>query len=273
MVRIQILEAKNLRRILKRRTRIESMEEVCGVKGVKKLLKDTSTDNQHIFQRLLLEADQLYIGVDNVFSSKGFEKMPYTGYVRATNVDIVDGVYYEMSQRRLFPFSLLATENAVWECLRRLGMNSLHGVGASNAHVNVHPFAIVEEGNTLRSSFFTVISGTGDHIGNMNWKVARRYKDAGRTTFTCRIVSESTFQGGESSFSSTYTMQIVMNKTAEDADVTTVMIYFSAERATLPPQDDPVTQIACAAWDKHIPRFPIDVESVLLDSIYNTSDD
>ncbi|OWZ20200.1 hypothetical protein PHMEG_0005413 [Phytophthora megakarya] len=292
MVHIQILEAKNLRRILKRRSRIEvcgpscsfiltlpnlallqSMEEAFGVKGIKALKKRTSTDNHHTFERLLLESDVLFVGMDDLFGAKGMDNLPFTGHVRETNLDIVDGVYYEMLQRRMLPFDIHTTETAVWECLRHVAMDNLREVGSSNGRVNVHPYTTEEEGDTLRSSFFAVMSGVGDLAGTFNTKVVRRYRGEDKITFVFRVISEPKFERGRQGISATTTMQIVLNTVdTGDEDATTMMkVYFTAERSTLAAREDPATPMAFAAWDKLVPRFPIDVESILLDGKRNTS--
>ncbi|POM77218.1 Hypothetical protein PHPALM_5430 [Phytophthora palmivora] len=170
------------------------MQEAFGLKGVKQLLKNTSTDKEHVFQTLLHEADQIFVGMDDLFMKKDVDNMPYTGHVRTANLEIIDGVYYEMLQKRLLPFDMQATEKAVWECLRRLALDNLRGVGGSNALVNVHPNCTKEDGDTLQSHFFAVISGIEDLTGTYNLKVARRYKGSDRTTFVCRIISEPKFE-------------------------------------------------------------------------------
>ncbi|OWZ08218.1 hypothetical protein PHMEG_00019277 [Phytophthora megakarya] len=146
MVRIQILEAKNLRRILKRRTRIESMETALGLKGVKKLLKDTPTGSQHDFQLLLHEADQQLVPMEDFFTTRGIDNLPYTGYVLDVNLDVIDGVYCELLLKRLLPFGIHQTEDAVCDCTH------------SPTHLKIrdhayYPFQTYEGNPTLRPPF------------------------------------------------------------------------------------------------------------------------
>ncbi|KAK1935806.1 hypothetical protein P3T76_010500 [Phytophthora citrophthora] len=267
MVATQVLEAKNLRRILKRRTRIEMMQEMFGSKGLTNLMKNTPPNDARVFQRLLLEADELFVGIDRLFILKGMDKLAFTGHSRATDLEITHGVYYEMLQKRQLPFDRQSTAKAVWECFRNLGEVNLRGVGSSNAILNAHPHIMEDEGNTLRRSFFAVISGVGDLEGTYTQKVAKRYKDSDRSVLITRLITEPRFKGSTRGVSATTSMQVVLEDGGGGTGTTVMKIYFSAERAGKPAKEDPATTMAFAAWDELVPRFPADVETFALDNI------
>ncbi|KAL3670616.1 hypothetical protein V7S43_003808 [Phytophthora oleae] len=241
MVAIQVLEAKNLRRILKRRTRIEMMNEMLGFKGLANLVKNTSQDASMVFQRLLHETDELFVGIDSLFVNKGMDKLAFTGHSRATDLEILNGVYYEMLQKRELPFDRQSTARAVWECFRNLGEANLRGVGSSTAVLNTHTHTMEDDGDTLRRSFFAVISGVGD--------------------------IEGTYTHNTRGVIATTTLQVVLEDGVDGASTTVMKVYFSAEREGQAAKEDPTTEMAFAAWDEVVPRFPVDVETSALDNI------
>ncbi|KUF78445.1 hypothetical protein AM587_10012919 [Phytophthora nicotianae] len=271
MVAVQVLEAKNLRRILRRRARIEMMQEMFGAKGLKSLQKDTASNDSRVFQTLLHDVDEMFVEIDNLFATKGMDQLPCSGFSRETNLEIANGVFYEMRQKRELPFDMQSTANAVWECFRLLGLANLQGVGSSSAVFNVHPNIMEEDGDTIRSSFFAVISGVGDLEGTYNEKVVRRYKDSHRSVFICRVVSKPKFKHGNRGAPATSSAQVVLEESADDVNTTVMKVYFSAERETPAAKDDPATVLAFAAWDELVPRIPVDIETILLDNICKAS--
>ncbi|KAG2810349.1 hypothetical protein PC116_g14580 [Phytophthora cactorum] len=157
-----------------------------------------------------------------------------------------------------------STAKAVWECFRQLGMDSLRGVGSSRAGLNIHPHLMEDDGNTLRSSYFAVISGVGDLQGTYTQKVARRYKGSQRSVFISRMISEPRFRVGHRGASAFSSMQVILEESADDRD------EGALQRGTRDTSCQE-TVMAFTAWDELVPPFPIDVETVLLGNICNTS--
>ncbi|KAG1712894.1 hypothetical protein DVH05_000629 [Phytophthora capsici] len=243
------------------------MQEMFGSKALTSLVKNTPPNDARVFHRLLHEADKLFIGIDSLFASKGMDTLAFTGHSRTTDMEIVDGVYYEMLQKRELPFDRKATTEAVWGCFRSLGEVNLRGVCSSKAILNTYPHIMEDEGDTIRRSFFAVISGVGNFEGTYTQKVARRYKSTDRSVLIARLISEPRFKGNTRGVSATTSMQVVLEEGRDGANTTVMKIYFSAERAGHAAKEDPATEMAFAAWDKLVPQFPVDVETFALDNI------
>lgn len=79
------------------------MQEMFGVKGVKRLLKDTLKENARHFQTLMHDVDKSFAAVDDVFPAKGLEQLPYTGHTRQETLNVVKGVYFEIQLNRMLP--------------------------------------------------------------------------------------------------------------------------------------------------------------------------
>ncbi|KAG7378387.1 hypothetical protein PHYPSEUDO_010139 [Phytophthora pseudosyringae] len=66
MLEMQVQEAKCLQRILKRRTKIQMMEDLLGMKRQKTArISSTPSDNSKIFMTMLRETDEIYSRVDS----------------------------------------------------------------------------------------------------------------------------------------------------------------------------------------------------------------
>ncbi|KAE9276468.1 hypothetical protein PR003_g29054 [Phytophthora rubi] len=267
MVALQVLEAKNLRRVLKRRTRIEMLEDTLGLKGMTGLLTQNPLTDSRIFQKLEQAADALFCRIDSLFAMKNMDALPFTGHSREANLDKINGAYYEVCQKRLVPFSIQETDRAVWRCLGSLGLTNMQDVGGPGVRFNCHSDPMEADDNTLQTTFSVVISGVEKLVGTYNQKVVRRYKDNERVVFICRVLSEPRFQSGQSGVSATTTTHIILEAPEESAtDLTEMKIYFGAERDVSTTEKDTTAPWAIAAWDELVPRFAGDVETILLES-------
>ncbi|KAG6963293.1 hypothetical protein JG688_00008198, partial [Phytophthora aleatoria] len=112
MLDLQVQEAKNLKRLLKRRTRIEMMEEMLGVKRHKTVTNDTSDDCIDVLQKMLQGTDEIYVGVDHIFEAKGMDHVGSPGKTRTTNRHAINDVFLEILEKQLVPFGLKLTEKA-----------------------------------------------------------------------------------------------------------------------------------------------------------------
>ncbi|KAG6618733.1 uncharacterized protein IUM83_01061 [Phytophthora cinnamomi] len=237
MVALQVLEAKNLRRMLKRRTRIEMMEDMLGVKEMTRIPKPIPDNESSIFQELGQAADALYLRIDSLFGAKGMNALPITGHSREANLDVINGVYYEAN-------------------LRNTGMPELWFNSCCDS--------VETNENMLQTSFSVAVSGIEDLVGTYNQMVVRRYKDDKRVVYICRVLAKPRFQNGHPGASVTTTMHIVLEHA--EADTTVMKVYFSAERDISPTTVDTTATVAMSAWDVLVPRFAGDVETILLES-------
>ncbi|KAG3194082.1 hypothetical protein PC128_g9661 [Phytophthora cactorum] len=92
MLQIQIHEARNLRRVLKRRIKIEMMEDMLGMKRQKMLDYDVPDDNPQVFEDMLQDTDELYVGVDDSFHGKGLYDLPCPGRRRDAKRNVTNGL-------------------------------------------------------------------------------------------------------------------------------------------------------------------------------------
>ncbi|EGZ08625.1 hypothetical protein PHYSODRAFT_432977, partial [Phytophthora sojae] len=166
------------------------MEDMLGVKERVWLLKQSPRDDPGIFEQLSQDASALYRRIDTLFATKDMDALPFTGHTREANLDKVNGAYYEVQQKRVVPFRLHDTDNAVWQCLVSLGLTNQRAVGGPNVRFNSHPDPSKTEEDALQNTFSVVISGVGELVGTHNWKVVRRHKDDKRVAFICRILTE-----------------------------------------------------------------------------------
>ncbi|EGZ08600.1 hypothetical protein PHYSODRAFT_305547 [Phytophthora sojae] len=252
MVAIQILEAKNLRRILKRRTRIERQN--CAQPPATPPPRQCAYHRRTV-ERCRRKADQ----IDKFFTAKGIEQLSPEGDSRNVNMDAEGGVYFEILQRRYLPFDIKHSEKAMWKALRRFGMDAKAGI---------RPYHVKEGDEILQLSFFAAISGVADLVGADTQKVVRQYKGDDRFVFILNMQSESIIESHRSGVRDKATMQIVLEKTRildeAEEEMTEMKLCFTADRNT-PLASDPSGPVAVAAWDELVPQLAIDVESSLLD--------
>ncbi|RLN52156.1 hypothetical protein BBJ29_009986 [Phytophthora kernoviae] len=120
MVDLQIEEARNLRRILKRRTKIQVMEKQLGERSqqtpvLPKAMPATFQDNSHIFGQILRDVEQTYADVDTLIKEMDIYSIPCPGRNRRATNSTVNGMCLELKERFMVPFSIEMTAKAFWE--------------------------------------------------------------------------------------------------------------------------------------------------------------
>ncbi|GMF28399.1 unnamed protein product [Phytophthora lilii] len=120
-----------LKRILKRRTKIKMMEDMFGVKRQKTLANQT--DSVNILHEMLRSTAEVYVGVDNYFSMKDINQLPYPGKTRMANRHAINDIFLEIVEKQMLPFPAKKTESAVWGALGQLAMQQLQCVKDINA--------------------------------------------------------------------------------------------------------------------------------------------
>ncbi|RLN94653.1 hypothetical protein BBJ28_00004084 [Nothophytophthora sp. Chile5] len=269
MLDIQVQEAKNLRRILKRRTKIEDM---LGTKRHKSLPQRSPEDDSQVFQELLQDMDELVLGVDDLFEGKGMDAVP-CGRRSQARPDVTDGVFFELSQKHMVPFGVRMTEKAVWAALCRIGMEGLQVVKDANAQVHFHAQHSEVTGDTMMTSFLASTFGFKDLLGVQIRKVVRKCIEADRCVYIYRMTTEPKLKSRQAAVRMRSTMCMVVRKAealdASEEATSLMQSYFFATRHV--PRDEgrsPPTDVdmAIAAWDEAISRIPREVEDFLMDS-------
>ncbi|KAG6955682.1 hypothetical protein JG687_00011041 [Phytophthora cactorum] len=277
MLQIQIHEARNLRRVLKRRIMIEMMEDMLGMKRQKMLDYDVPDDNPQVFEDMLQDTDELYVGVDDSFHGKGLYDLPCPGRRRDAKRNVTNGLFLELLQRHLVPFDLATTEKAVWKAMRQIIFQGLAKVQDYLSRAQFHAHHVEETANTLKTSFFVEIANLGDLKGAQFRKVVRKYVENDRVVFICKNLMEPILheKGKPSGFFTRTTLRIVIrseNSMAPGLGQSSLIdSHFSATRHD---QDLQVSQdirspanldTGIEAWDEAISRIAHQVESLAID--------
>ncbi|KAG7389342.1 hypothetical protein PHYBOEH_007523 [Phytophthora boehmeriae] len=278
MLEIQVHEAKNLKRVLKRRTKIAMMEDMLGVKRQKMLHYTVPKDNPEVFESMLQDFDEIYVGVDATFLEKGVYDLSCPGRRREAKRNIVNGFFLEITQRYLMPFSLRKVEKAIWKALSYIGFQNLKAIVDFSKQVHFHAYHVEEANNTMKVSYFAETT-IHDKVRGANFrKVVRKYVENDRVVFIWKCMMEPVLydQSKSAGFHSLATMRIVVREKTPrmpgKEGFSTIDTYFSAKRkdnglpsgATM--RMASTTDIGIAAWDEAISRIVHQVESLAIDA-------
>eukprot|EP00644_Phytophthora_capsici_P017583 jgi/Phyca11/18944/fgenesh1_pg.PHYCAscaffold_42_\ len=132
MLKLQIEEAKNLRRILHRRTKIQRLQDMLKMDTEQQVTAESLTlfdqETEQAFKRMLHDVDELYSQVDAKFEEKGMASIPCPGRKRHTDSTVLNGVCFELTQREEVPFSV----DMVKDAPKRRSMDESIGVYATS---------------------------------------------------------------------------------------------------------------------------------------------
>ncbi|KAG7383496.1 hypothetical protein PHYBOEH_009887 [Phytophthora boehmeriae] len=278
MMEMQVQEAKNLRRVLKRRARIEMMKNVLGIKDqTNQALQaaDNTEEDSSSFEQMLQDVDLLYAQVEKLFEKK-MQGIPCPGQRRHANSNTLNGACFELARRDLVPFSASMTEEAVWTALEQPELQDLQCVPAFKAGIQFHMENTSHDKTTAMSSFF-LPNPSGAHVlGVKVRKVIRKYAESDRAVFICQSFMEPKLLGsfGAAGTSTTSTMVVDVRKggsTVLGDDMTLIQSHFSADRydeglaagqrLRLPANLD----MAITVLDESVSRIYRHVESSLMD--------
>ncbi|KAG1712887.1 hypothetical protein DVH05_000622 [Phytophthora capsici] len=274
MVQIQIHEARNLRRVLKRRTKIEMMEEMLGMKRQKRLANSALDNNPEVFEDMLRDIDELYVGVADLFVQKGIYDLPVPSRRSEPRHNVTSGLFLESSYRHRVPFDLRTTEQAMWKVM---GQNMFYGSQIAKnfgARIQFHDHHVEETNDTIKTSFFVDIAGFGDVGGAHIRKVVRKYVENDRVVFICKNLMMPILQTKEpsSGFHSRTTLRVVLRSEASQSCKTSLIdSHFTGTRfnnggpgsSIIHSSDNMATGVA--AWDEAISRIAHQVESLAID--------
>ncbi|KAE8904862.1 hypothetical protein PF005_g8567 [Phytophthora fragariae] len=277
MLQIQMHEARNLKRVLKRRTKIDLMEDMLGMKRHKMLDDCIPEDNAQVFEDLLRDIDELYVGTEALFAEKGLYDLPCPGRHREARRHVTDGLFLEIMERRLVPFDIRTTEKAMYKTTRQIGFQETISVGDLADRVQFHSHHIEESSNTIKTSVFAEASNVGDVRGAHFRKVVQRYVEKDRVVFVCKMLMEPVlFEAGKpSGFHTRATLRIVLKDEAAQSAMgkhaTRIESHFSATRydeglsGVRSIRTSPNLAIDIAAWDETVSRIAHHVENLAID--------
>ncbi|KAK1935797.1 hypothetical protein P3T76_010491 [Phytophthora citrophthora] len=75
------------------------MEEMLGSKRLKLSGYRVPDDNPQVFDNMLQDIDQLYVGVNEVFTQKGIYDLPIPSRKSEPRHNVSSGLFLEISQR------------------------------------------------------------------------------------------------------------------------------------------------------------------------------
>ncbi|KAG7378854.1 hypothetical protein PHYPSEUDO_009445 [Phytophthora pseudosyringae] len=258
MAKLQIEEAKSLRRILKRRTKIQRLQKMLGGEQQKpqqeaRPLAVSTKEDERVFERMLLDVDVLYGKMDALFVEKGMDTIPCPGRKRRTDNAALNGVCFELTQREAVPFSVEMVKDAVAD-VQFCTQNSEGDI------------------DTVMISFFAA-QAKAQTTGVKVRKVVRRYDGDSRTVFIYRVLMEPKLYnlGEHVGVHATSTLLLAIQHGGTSDETTLIQSHFSARR-----HDEGLTaghlmrlsvnlNVAIAVWDESISRIYEQVENRLMD--------
>ncbi|KAG7378388.1 hypothetical protein PHYPSEUDO_010140 [Phytophthora pseudosyringae] len=285
MLEMQMQEAKCLQRILKRRAKLQMMEDMLDMKRRKFWISLTPSDNSKIFMTMLRETDENYLHVDSHFAEKGINDLPCPGHRGECNPNAVSGVIMEVTQRHQLPFSLDKIEKAAWAILIHLGSSGLKRIHDFNKLINFHAEYTEESFDTIASSHFSATPGIEDISGAQIHRVMRTYTRDNSAAFIWKMLSEPKLQDSNepAGYQVTSTLQVLVRPgdaaTFSAADSTQLFIHFSGSRHDLGLsssakfRDRGHMNICIGLWEKFISSIPSEVESLLIDHKCGAADE
>ncbi|KAL3670622.1 hypothetical protein V7S43_003814 [Phytophthora oleae] len=276
MVHIQIHEARNLRRVLKRRTKIDLMEEMLGMKRQKILESSTPDDNARVFENMLQDTDELYVGVDALFTEKGIYDLPVPSKRSEPRHNVSNGLFLESSHRHRVPFDLRTTEKAMWKVMAQIVFQGMPNVQDFSSRVQFHTEHVEQSSDTIKTSFFVETAGFGDIKGARLRKVVRKYVENDRVVYICKNLMIPTLQvkGESAGFHTRTTLRVILRSSSVvlgSPNTSVIDSHFTATRFV----DDlagsrvihsPANMATgVAVWDEAISRIAHQVESLAID--------
>ncbi|ETN13010.1 hypothetical protein PPTG_08994 [Phytophthora nicotianae INRA-310] len=196
LMHVQIQEARSLRWVLKRRDKIKLLGTVLGVEDYLEPpktapLPDVTQSGTQAFEKIMLDVDHLYVRAESIFMEKGIQKIPYPGRKRRAVATALNGVRYELIDRRAIPFSSKAIEEAMWDALTQLVLTELQCVKITDTDVQFQTEYSDQTTATSLTSLFVTYYGTGNFVMSVKvQKIVRKYVEDSRSVFIYRLYVE-----------------------------------------------------------------------------------
>ncbi|KAG6965381.1 hypothetical protein JG688_00007241 [Phytophthora aleatoria] len=109
--------AANLKRMLKRRYSEEMLELVPIEKRARSIVRKAAAADHRVFRELMGDVNQVYTSVDALVANKGMANLPCPGRDQKVNPKTVNGLFIELMDKNLVPFSTAQTSQAVWKAM------------------------------------------------------------------------------------------------------------------------------------------------------------
>ncbi|ETN05920.1 hypothetical protein PPTG_13275 [Phytophthora nicotianae INRA-310] len=272
----QIQEARSLRRLMKRRSKIKLMEDMFGHKRAPSRLIPTHATLS--FGSLINNIDQAYGSFETVFAEKGIPFLPCPGKKRIGRRHLTDGVFLELAERKVVPFSREQTEKAISSSLRRIGTQKIDVNQVIEGQLQFIQHHVGENDDTVTQSFFVSTPQLSRLLGASVRMATRKYVEKDRTVFVCSIYLDPKLGDGKTTgFHTRATLIIVvrqrMSQFAVDGDMSTFDCFFSATRDDRGlPQARAIRSpmslsVGMDTWESVISSLPGQIESSLVDSL------
>ncbi|POM63815.1 Hypothetical protein PHPALM_20737 [Phytophthora palmivora] len=273
MMEIQVLEARNLKRILKRRSKIEVKPSALAN------IEDHNSGfhhYEHEFEQLLRDVNDLSSRVESIFLEIGIDKIPCPGQKRRSVKGAINGVRLEMADRRVLPLNRSTVEKALWDALRQVELQDLRCVNGLATDLQSHSeFSnrSTTSTNTTMIRYFAAYSGDTTYIGGIRVrKIVRKCIRDNRSVFIYRMIIEPQLLNLKSS-AGIHAVATLMMEVRHDGDVvsddsrTLVQSYFyvtrhdqglpTGQRFRLPDSMD----IGLVIWDEILSRIYRGIET------------
>ncbi|KAG2768744.1 hypothetical protein PC129_g15840 [Phytophthora cactorum] len=277
MVKLQAEEAKNLCRILRRRTKIQRLQKMLEInlhnkqESTQPLVVVVEKEEQ-AFEGMLRDVSDICDKMDALFMEKEMHSIPYLGRKRRADNSMINGLCFELTKRDIVPFSVESVKDAVWSSLGQLELEGLRSIGRFKTDVQFRKQDSDRDTTTVMASFFTAFSNSNTS-GVKTRKVVRRYDEESRTVFIYRAFMEpNPYEFGESfGVHATSTLVIEIRHTDLDDEATLIQSHFSVTRhdeglaAGHPLRVAVSLNTAITVWDETISRIHDGVENRLMD--------
>ncbi|OWZ12566.1 hypothetical protein PHMEG_00014248 [Phytophthora megakarya] len=274
MLEMQVQEAKCLQRILKRRRKIQMMEDMLGVKN---RITPPTIDDSQIFAQMLRHIENMFTIVEIYFAKKGFNSLPCPGQKRKVSKNVITGVFYEQMQKSLLPFEIHSSERALWKVLTENATErSKHG-----SMVEFHEHHVKKSHNTVASSYFFSTRGDAEICGVQVQKVTRKFVKDDKVVFVCNMLAEPLIKSTFLSvgYQLNATLQVVMERgwpSISADDTTQLSIHFDVmcQDLVIPGSGKSLSRghvdICVTMWGNLIPGLHSEIESMLIDEGANS---
>ncbi|KAG7378385.1 hypothetical protein PHYPSEUDO_010137 [Phytophthora pseudosyringae] len=275
-VALQAKSAANLKRMLKRRYSEEMLEMVPIEKRVRRVMTKTSTDNERVYRELLEGTNHVYAGVDALLEKKGMSKLSCPGRTNRAYPETANGLFIELTDKNLVPFSAARTGQAVWKAL--CGQKTCDG-DMIEAKMCTQHSEQTEDVSTSSMSY--TCSAAGHSVFVQERRIGRRYIEDDRVVFVCRCLTEPSSRSlGSHGLLYQETVVIVVRRgqtLASGEDTSVIESYLSVTRCddgketTLKFRAPTFVNLAINGWSKKLSLYSDRIENILFDDALNTA--
>ncbi|KAG3194102.1 hypothetical protein PC128_g9673 [Phytophthora cactorum] len=266
--------AANLKRMLKRRYSEEMLELVPIEKRARSIVRKAAAADHRVFRELMGDVNQVYTSVDALVGNKGMANLPRPGRDQKVNPKTVNGLFIELMDKNLVPFSTAQTSQAVWKAM--CGQKTRDG-DIVDAKVCVQD---TQQTDDLITSYVNYTCNTAGHPSFIQEsRVGRKYVEADRIVFVVRcLIQPSSRSLGSLGLLFQETVVVVVRKgqTLVSGQETTVIESYlwvtrcdDGKEIALKFRDAVFVDLAIEGWNKKISLYSERIENILFDDALN----